>query len=383
MLINKAYKFRLYPNTKQKELINKTLGCTRLTYNYYLNKKKTLYEKTKETLSCYDTIKDLNNLYKDYPFLKEIDSMSLRTTLFDLDNAYKKFFKEKRGYPKYKKKFEKNSYRTNMIISTYKGKEYQNIKIDLSNKTITLPKLTEVKIRGYRNLKEIKGRIINATITKELDNTYYVSVVVEEEIPTTEFIPTSIVGLDLGIKDLVITSDYQKYENEKIIKKYEKRLKQKQRRLSKKEKGSNNYYKLKQKIAIIYKKIRNARKYAIHKITKEITDNNDIIVTETLKVKNMIKNHRISKTLTDASLSEIIRQLEYKTKWKNKKMYKIDTYYPSSQICNKCGYKNERIKDLSVREYDCPNCKNHLDRDYNAAINIMFEGIKKYMEGLV
>ena len=270
-----------------------------------------------------------------------------------------------------------------MIKSTYKDKVYENIKIDLINKTITLPKLKEIKIRGYRNLKEINGRIINATITKEKDNRYYVSLVVEEHITTPIFIPNRIIGLDLGIKDLVITSDYTKYENKKIIKKYEKRIKQKQRRLSKKEKGSHNYYKLKIEIAKLYRKIKNTRKYIIHKITKQIIENNDIIVTETLKIKNMIKNHHLAKSLTDASLSEIIRQLEYKSIWNNKKLYKIDTYYPSSQICSKCGYKNNKIKNLNIREYTCPNCHNELDRDYNAAENIMFEGIKMFMKEIL
>ena len=383
MLINKTYKFRLYPNELQKEIINKTLGCTRLIYNYYLNKKQTLYEEKKQNISCYECIKDIPNLYKEKPYLKEIDSMSLRCAIFDLDNAYAKFFKEKIGYPKYKSKYKKNSYRTNMIKSTYKDKLYENIKIDLINRTITLPKLKNIKIRGYRNLKEINGRIINATITKEKDNRYYVSLAVEEPIITPTFIPNRIIGLDLGIKDLVITSDYTKYENEKIIEKYEKRIKQKQRRLSKKEKGSHNYYKLKIEIAKLYRKIKNTRKYIIHKITKQIIKNNDIIVTETLKIKNMIKKHHLAKSLTDASLSEIIRQLEYKSNWNNKKLYKIDTYYPSSQICSKCGYKNNKIKDLNIRKYTCPNCHSELDRDYNAAENTMFEGLKMFMKEIL
>ena len=235
MLINRAYKFRLYPTNEQKELINKTFGCSRLVYNYYLNKKQELYKQEKKTLSCYDTIKDLKNLSKERPFLKEVDSIALRTSLFDLDNAYNKFFKENIGYPNYKKKYGKNSYRTNLITSTYKGKTNENIKLDLKNKTITLPKLKQVKIKGYRNLETINGRIINATISKEA-NKYYVSVCVEEDISVPEFIPTSIVGLDLGIKDLVITSDFKKYHNDKIIEKYEKRIKRFQRRLSKKRK---------------------------------------------------------------------------------------------------------------------------------------------------
>ena len=255
-----------------------------------------------------------------------------------------------------------------------------NIKLDLINKTITLPKLKEVKIKGYRKLTNIDGRIINVTVSKEKDNKYYVSVVFEENLENKEIIPNKIIGLDLGIKDLVITSDGKKYNNEKVIEKYEKRIKRKQRQLTKKTKGSNNYYKTKQQLARLYTKIKNVRNYAIHKITKEITDNNGIIVTETLNIKNMIKNHLLAKALHDASLSEIIRQLIYKTKWKFKKIYQIDKFYPSSQICSHCDYKNKIIKNLNIREYICPNCHTKLDRDFNAAENIMFEGLKLYMK---
>ncbi|MBR1413260.1 MAG: transposase [Bacilli bacterium] len=378
MVIYKAYKFRLYPTNEQQVLINKTLGCNRFVYNYYLNKKIQLYKDNKQSLSCFECNKDIPNLVKDYPFLKEIDSLSLRNSMEDLDNAYTKFFKEKKGFPKYKKKNSKNSYRTNMITSSYYGNTYANIKLDLMNKEIILPKLKKVKIRGYRNLKKIEGRIINTTITRESDNTYYVSVLYEQDIILPSFTPSRVIGIDLGIKDLVITSAYEKYINEKYIVKYEKRINLYKRRLSKKVYRSNNYYKAKQKLARLYKKLRNSRIFNIHKITKEITDNNDIIVTENLKINNMVKNHHIAKSLTDASLSEIIRQLEYKSKWKNKQLIKIDTYYPSSQVCSVCEYKNEKVKDLAVREYECPNCGTYHDRDFNASVNIMFEGIKKY-----
>ena len=168
----------------------------------------------------YECIKDLPRLSSEKEYLKEIDSMSLRCTLFDLDNAYNKFFKEKIGFPKYKSKFDKNTYRTNYIKNTYKGKIYENIKLDLINKTLTLPKLKEIKIRGYRNLNHINGRIINVTVIKEKDNTYYASVLVEEEIVESIIIPTKIIGLDLGIKDIVITSSFEKYNNEKLVLKY-------------------------------------------------------------------------------------------------------------------------------------------------------------------
>ena len=383
MLINKAYKFRLYPNDEQKIIINKTIGCNRFVYNYFLNRKITMYKENKKSISKYDLIKEIPSLYMDRPYLKEIDSMSLRCTIFDLDNSYNKFFKEKSGFPKYKSKYDKKSYRTNFITSTYKGKKYENIKVDLVNKLITLPKLKEVKIRGYRQLNKINGRIINVTVSREKNGKYYVSVLYEEEILVPKTVPTKIVGIDLGIKNLVITSNGEKYNNEKIINKYEKKIKRLQKSLSRKEKGSNNYYKCKQILSRVYSKLKNARKYIIHSITKEIIDNNDIIVTEHLRLQNMTKNHHIAKSLFDASLYEIIRQLEYKSKWKGKLLNKVDTFFPSSQICSKCGYKNKVVLDLSVREYECPNCHSYLDRDINAAENISPVGIKEYMKTLM
>lgn len=379
MLIYKAYKFRMYPNSMQKELINQTLGCTRSVYNYYLNKKQEAYEQDKINISIQECIKDLKKLYLEKPYLKAVDSMSLRTTLFDLDNAYTKFFKENKGYPKYKSKHQKNSYRTNCIRSNYKGTNYENIKVDMISHTISLPKLKAVKVKGYRKTKEIKGRIISATITRET-NRYYVSIIYEQEIEDKKIIPQTIIGIDLGIKDLVITSYGEKITNEKLINKYENKIKGLQKGLARKERGSKNYYKLKQKIQEVYQKLKNARKYSIHAITKRIAEENDIIVTEKLQLKKLIEEKKYSKYLTDASLSEIIRQITYKSKWKNKKYYQVEEYYPSSQICHHCGYKNKITKDVKVREYECNSCGYKHDRDINAAINLMDKGLEYYIK---
>ena len=373
MKIYKAYKFRLYPNKEQQELINKTLGCTRFVYNTMLYEKEKLYKENKITKSKKECIKELPFLKQTYPWLMEVDVMALRTTIFDLETAFKNFYRTKH-YPKYKDKYSKNSYRTNYIKNNYKNKIYENIKLDLINKRITLPKLKDIKIRGYRKTKEIKGRIINATISKEI-NRYYVSVLYEQDLEEKNIIPKTIVGIDLGVKDLVITSYGEKYENKKYITKYEKRIKNLQKWLSKKEKCSKNYYKIKNKIKETYKKLKNARNYTIHKITKEIVSANDIIITEKLQTKKLIEKKEMSKYVSDASLSEIIRQLEYKSKWQNKHFYQIDTYYPSSQICSHCNNKNKELKDLNKRKWTCSKCNNENDRDINAAINIMWEGL--------
>ena len=305
--------------------------------------------------------------------------MSLRTTLFDLDDSYKRFFNKQTDFPKYKNKFQKNSYRTNFIKSNYKEKEYQNIKLDIKNHIITLPKLKDMKIKGYRKTNQINGRIINATISKEIDR-YYVSVLYEQDIEEKQVIPRTIIGIDLGVKDLVITNYGEKLTNEKHIKKYEEKIKNLQRWLSKKERGSKNYYKIKKKIQVAYRKLKNARKYSIHYITKRITEENDVIVSEKLQIKKMLKESKLNKYILDASLSEIIRQLEYKSKWKHKKYYQVETYYPSSQICSNCKTKNKEIKDLNIRNWQCQNCNYEHDRDINAAINIMDKGLEYYLK---
>ncbi len=377
MNMYKSYQFRLYPNDSQTIMIQKTFGCTRLVYNHYLEKRK------KEHLTCFDTIKDLPNLYSEYPFLKEVDSCSLRCSLFDLEDSFKRFIKHQNNYPKFKGKYSsKRSYRTNCITSTYKERKYENIKVDLKRKVITLPKLKEVKIKGYRNLESLPGRIINATISEYSSGKYYVSVLVEVNHIEPKIIPKRIVGIDLGIKDVVITSDGEKIKNEKIIEKYEKRIKRKQRELARREKGSSNYYKTKKRIAILFQKLKNARKHFIHQTTKKLILENDIIVSETLKVKEMMEEKKFSKSLTDVRLSEICRILEYKAKYYGKRYIQINTYYPSSQECSKCGYKNEKVKELSVRNWVCPECGSVHDRDINASQNILFEGIKKYVKEL-
>ena len=368
----KAYKFRLYPNDNQKILINKTFGCTRFIYNHFLNKCK-----EEKFIKAYDMCKELKELVLDYPFLKEVDSMALRCSVFNLEDSYKNYFSKRSAYPSFKNKFSKQSYRTNCITSVYKNKKYSNIKIDIKEKMIKVPKLGLVKIRGYRNLNELTDRIINITIEKEKTNKYYVSVITkkEEEIPK-KITPTSIVGIDLGIKDLVVTSNGEKYPNPKEINKREKRLKRMQRKLCRQVKGSNNYNKTKEKIARVHSKIKNSRKHNIITIANKIVKEHDIIVSEKLNVKKMSSNHKLAKNILDVSFNKICELLKWKAKLLGKYYYQVDTYYPSSKICSHCDNKTEITNDLKVRMWECENCGNTNDRDINASINIMFEGIK-------
>ena len=380
MNVYQAYYFRMYPNKEQQVKLNQFLGTSRFIYNHYLSLKEKTYKETENNLSLGDLKKDLVTLQQEYQWLKEIDSIILRTTLDDLDKAYLGFFQKKNGYPRYKSRNNHESYRTMCLRSTYKGKEYQNIKVDLKKKEITLPKLTPIKIRGYRKLEDFPYKILNVTVTKEADR-YYASVCVEQEKPSLSFEGKNIVGIDLGVKDLVIRSDGIKYKALENIKKYEKKIKGYNKMLARSEKGSNNREKIKIKLARVYQKMRNARKYYTHFITSQIVKENDIIVCEKLKVKEMIMKgtKSLSRRIANSSLSEIIRQLRYKAKWQNKRLYQVDTYYPSSQICSHCGKKKEELKDLNIREYKCNGCGLLLDRDINASINILTEGIKYYI----
>ena len=375
----KSYKFRLYPNREQIESINKTFGSSRYVYNYYLDKMK-----TNGYVSASTNIKDYTSILKyNTPFLQEVDSIVLTKSIFNLDDTCKKLFNKTGGYPKHKSKYNRNSYNIPSTYKKYKDKEYCNIELDLTNRQIKLPKLKWVKIRGYRNTNNINGKIKNATISREPNGKYYVSILYEmyDKVPIIK--PRTIVGIDLGIKKLLTLSDGTVYDNNKYIDKYTKRIKRKQRELSRKEKGSKNYYKCKKELAILHSKLANARKFYTHKITKDITDEYDIITCEKLKTKEMIikgKDNKLSIKINDATFSEIIRQFQYKSKHKGKEFYQINTYYPSSQICSRCNNQDRRYKDLTRREYKCTKCNQEIDRDLNASINIMFEGLKLYMK---
>lgn len=375
----KSCKFRIYPDKSQLELLNKSFGCSRFVYNHYLS----LIKENGYT-SAYDNIKNYTSILKyEYPFLQEIDSVIIRSTLFALDDNLKKYYNNNFGYPKFKSKFSRHSYTTSAIYRTYKDKQYCNIELDLVNRKAKLPKLKWINIRGYRKVSNIEGKIINATISKEKSGKYYASLVYQTiSIPSCNIIPKNIVGIDLGLKKLLTLSDGEAIENNKYIYKYEKRIKKLQRELSRKVKRSKNYQKCKKKLAILYSKLKNSRNYYIHKITKKITDCYDIITCEKLKVQNMLHQHTHSKKISDASFNEIIRQLEYKSRYKNKLFYQVDTYYPSTQECNVCGNRDKGYKDLTKREYHCKSCGSVIDRDLNASINIMYEGLKLYINGL-
>ena len=358
---NYTYKFRIYPNEQQKELIEKTFGCCRFVYNYFLDKRIKTYEETKETLNFYSCCKQLTELKQELPWLKEVDSTSLQSSLKDLDTAYQNFWKLHNGFPKFKsKKISKSCYKTKQVAS-----------IKVFEKHIQLSKLGKIKCKLF---KPVEGKILSTTIRKFPSGKYYVSIFVEK--PNFEKLqPTgSVVGIDLGIKDFCITSDGLKIENPHFLKNLEKKLICEQRRLSRKSRGSKNYEKQRIKLVRIYEKINNQRTDFLQKLSIQLIQDYDIICLETLKVKNMVKNHKLAKSISDCSWSSFVNMLQYKSDWYGRYLSKIDTFYPSSKTCSNCGYKLENLT-LDIREWTCPNCKTLHDRDINAANNILKEGL--------
>ena len=353
-----AYKYRIYPNSEQKVFFAKCFGCVRFFYNKSLDDMNEIYKSTGKFKNITPA-----SYKEDYSFLKEVDSLALSNAQLNRNIAFKSFFSHKTGFPKFKSKRNDQSYTTN---------NQGSVKFSNNDRYISIPKCSRIRIKKHR---DFYGGIKSITVSVTTDNKYYISLLVESEIKPLKESNRSI-GLDLGIKDLIVDSNGNKYKNHKYLTKSQNKLAKEQRKLSHMEKGSSNRNKQRIKVARIHRHINNQRNDYLHKLSKKIIDENQIICIEDLKVKDMMNDSKLARNISDVSWSRLVSMLIYKANWYGRKVIKIPFNYPSSQLCSICSYKNSITKDLRIRKWTCPECGTIHDRDINAAKNILSKGIE-------
>ena len=370
MVITRAYKIRLYPNKSQRTFFNKSFGCCRVIYNEMLYELQNAYKNGTKLNKC-DLFKKIKSKYN---WMKNSDLQGLCNTYQDLTAAYTNFFNKRAKFPKFKKKNDKNSYRNGMMQKTIG-------KLIPDKNHIRIPKTGLVEFREDYDFSKLNiKKIYNLIIERSKTNKYYCSICVDVDIPEYEH-TGEVIGIDLGIKDLVIDSNGNKYSNPKYQVKAEKKIKHLQRLYSKKVKGSHNAEKARLKLATAYEKLCNKRKDNLHKITTKLIKENDVICIENLNVKGMTKNHHLAKIIQDASFGTLVNMLKYKAMWHNRKIVEVGRFYPSSKLCSCCGHRIQQM-GLEVRHWTCPNCGTKHDRDINAAINIKNEGLRILDNGM-
>lgn len=367
-MIQKTYKFRLYPNKEQEKLLANYFGSIRFVYNHFLAKRKEQYEQTKKSSNYYEQSKELTAMKKTetYSWLKEINSQTLQHALRNLDTAYQNFFKGRAKFPRFHSKKHGGSFAIP-----------QHFKVE--DNRIFIPKFKG----GIRFVKSqnVQGELRNMTVSVTPSGKYYVCIMAQVEVDDLEKTNLSV-GIDLGLKDFVITSDGDRYSSNKFIKKYSRKLTTMQKHLSRKKKGSCSWNSQRIKVAMLQEKIMSCRKDKLHKISIDLIRRYDVICCEDLNVKGMAKNHHLAKSISDASWGAFVTMLDYKAKWYGKTLVKIDRFYPSSKTCHHCGYVNKDLK-LKDREWTCQQCGELIDRDMNAAKNILDEGLRNISAGTV
>ena len=367
-VIQKTYKFRLYPNKQQEKMLANYFGSVRFVYNHFLAKRKEQYEQTRKSSNYYEQAKELTAMKKTeaYSWLKEINSQTLQHALRHLETAYVNFFKGRTRFPRFHSKKHGGSFAIP-----------QHFKVE--GNRIFIPKF-KGGIR-FAKSQDVQGELRNMTVSVTPGGKYYVCIMAQVEVEDLEKTNLSV-GIDLGLKDFVITSDNDRYSSNKFIQKYSKKLATMQKHLSRKKKGSGSWNRQRIKVARLQEKIMSCRKDKLHKISIDLLRRYDVVCCEDLNVRGMVRNHHLAKSVSDASWGTFVTMLEYKAKWYGKTLVKIGRFYPSSKTCHHCGHVKEELS-LSDRYYTCPNCGELIDRDLNAAKNILDEGLRNISAGTV